>query len=173
MKGVYCLICVAVCLTVTGCSPKRSNDGEASSSSSSSDSSSSSFAQNDAPAPPPPPQVQAPSHNYASVDGELYLYAQGLSDDQIRAGQAAGGFVGLKYLGELNGVYMLQQENSDQIDTCTNPCTFIKVTNQDGALVDRIQWVPSSIIAEAFSDAFNGFLKPSVNVPGYTGGGGQ
>ena len=153
------LVSVAVCIGLAACTPKPSDTTNTASDVAAP--SSAAPAVDTTPAP-----VAQPTHNYTSVDNGTYLYAEALSDDDVKAGKAAGGFVGFKYLGEMNGVYMLQPENSDQVDSCTNPCTVIKVT-VDGELTDRVQYVPGSILAAAFDDAFAGQLTPQVNVPTY------
>ena len=63
----------------------------------------------------------------------------------------------MRYMGEKDGIYKLGAVGSGLL-TCTNPCEVIKVYRY-GQLVDRIQFVPGTIAAAAFEDAFNGQLS--------------
>ena len=106
-----------------------------------------------------PPVLLKP--NYASQDGDVYVYQAGLSQDDKDAGKAAGELISYKYLGAKDGAHTLALLNDDDQTmgraTCTNPCSVIKVKIGDST--DRIAFSDQSVLGSAFEDAFKGHLK--------------
>lgn len=107
--------------------------------------------------------VEAPARpepRYIEKDGDTYLYVAAVSEEEQKKGRAAGAIFGFRYLGKVDGMYRLAgPDGSSAIHECSQPCRVIKTRLASG-IVTRTEFTPSSIIGAAFTDAFNGFLKP-------------
>lgn len=68
-----------------------------------------------------------------------------------------------RYLGERGGVYSLGHSANgvQMVSTCERPCVVIKsiIADSDGSTVTRHQFMPGTVIGEAFTDALNGQLE--------------
>lgn len=106
-----------------------------------------------------PPQ---PVHQYTSIDGDEYLYASGISENDKSAGQTASKIVPFRYKGVRNGKITLISQGMTL--TCDADCVIITARGPYG-MVDRYQYTPDSVAGAAFTDAMNGVLKehPSGN----------
>lgn len=105
-------------------------------------------------------ETARPEPRYIEKDGDTYLYVAAVSEEDQKRGRAAGSIIGFRYLGQVDDVYRLEgPDGSSAIHECSRPCRVIKTRLASGT-VTRTEFTPSSIIGAAFSDAFNGFLKP-------------
>lgn len=108
------------------------------------------------PSPPAPPPT--PSHYYDEQDGVLYSYIAAVSEDDRKAGKAAGSVVTFAYMGEEGGRHKLARVGSDGsvigYSYCKRPCRVI--TYDDGT---QIGYNERSIIGAAFADALRGELQ--------------
>src|SRR5690606_34602166 len=113
-----------------------------------------------------PPQ---PTHNYDAKDGPIYSYIAAISEDDRKAGKAAGDVVSFVYLGTEGERHVLASMGSGGAIVrrayCSNPCRVI--TYEDGR---QIEYTERSIIGGAFADAIAGrlevlSLKPLPSAP--------
>ena len=109
----------------------------------------------------PAPAVAANSpHRYDLKDGDKYAYIAAVSEEQRKAGQAAGNVVMFRYLGFRDGSHTVAQlDRRDGIiakSMCSQPCVIIK--NDDGS---RTAFSADSVIGSVFADAFAGNLEDS------------
>jgi predicted small lipoprotein YifL len=103
------------------------------------------------------PDEQRP--NYREVDGDEYLYAKAISEDEKASGQTAPKILGLRYLGTKDGVIRLKSDNITF--SCKIECDIITVTSPLG-IKDRFSFSTESVIGSAFLDAKNGFMEEST-----------
>lgn len=108
----------------------------------------------------PAPEVSParPAHNYDARDGLIYSYFAAISEDDRKAGKAAGDVVSFAYMGKKNGKHVLARVDSDGsilgYSSCAKPCAVI--TKSDGS---QVTYNESSIIGAAFADALAGRLN--------------
>ena len=99
-----------------------------------------------------------PSHNYDAKDGLSYSYIGALSENDIKAGRAAGDVFTFVYLGERGDKHVLARVLSTGRVLgeiyCTNPCRIISYP--DGS---QIAFNEGSVIGAAFADAIAGRLQ--------------
>jgi hypothetical protein len=112
-------------------------------------------------AEPTPPPV--PTHLYAVRDGDRYGYVAAVSEDDQKRGKAAGDVVFFVYRGREGDTYKMDVVTPAgeivEDDECQRPCKAIKRYQWGG--IGYIGFEPNSLIGEAYTDAFNGFLVPS------------
>lgn len=107
------------------------------------------------------PADPGPQRRYDERDGDIYYYVSAVSEEDRQKGRATGTVVGFRYLGKVGDVYRLQSvSGSGLISECRKPCRIIKNYYSGGSLTPSA-FSPTSIIGAAFTDAFNGFLKPA------------
>jgi hypothetical protein len=108
--------------------------------------------------PPPPPPARP---NYEFREGSAYGYVAALSEDDRRAGRAAGEVLMYRYRGVQNGRYVLELVGAGGgvigRSECANPCNAIIL--HEGGTVRRLAYHPTSIIGSAMEDAIAGRLE--------------
>lgn len=111
----------------------------------------------------PSPQPTKPPHNYDDRDGQTYLYASAVSEEDQKKGKAVGTVSMFKYLGVKEGVHtIVSVDDAGRTQgryQCSTPCRIIK--SDFAGEIDRIPYSPRSVIGGAFEDALNGNLKPA------------
>jgi len=115
------------------------------------------------------------NHYYAVyADGE-YGYEQAISQDDINAGKGASPLIMFKYLGENDGVHQViltDNDGSQVVSECTSPCKYFKASVLNYGYFIRKEMMaaaPGTIGAMVFLDAFQGKLKPYIEVDKSTG----
>jgi len=107
------------------------------------------------------PEPSKPPHRYDLKDGSDYAYIAGVSEEERKAGKAAGDVLMFRYLGKQDGLHTLAMlSDSGKIigkSACAEPCVIIK--NNDGS---RTAYTPESVIGSAFQDALNGYLEEAA-----------
>lgn len=119
-----------------------------------------------APAEPIPAQETTPAlpdHFYQIEEDGLYGYAQGISEDDRRAGTMTKALLMFRYLGEKNGVYTAAMEADDvrSVVSCKAPCDYVKTKAYYAGELVKTETVPAavgSIIWGVFQDAQAGNL---------------
>lgn len=109
------------------------------------------------------------THLYAINDGNKYGYVAAVSEDERKRGTVAGDVVLFSYRGRDGETYKIDEVSASGAVVadyeCTQPCAAIKAYTYAG--VKYMGFEPTSLIGEAFTDAFNGFLNPA-RLPGPT-----
>lgn len=103
------------------------------------------------------------SHLYAVKDGEKYGYVAAVSEDDQKRGKVAGDVMFFVYRGREGDKYKIDQVTPDgaviEDDECSRPCSAIKRYTYGG--IRYMGFEPTSLAGAAFTDAFNGFLRPA------------
>jgi hypothetical protein len=98
---------------------------------------------------------QSPAHYYDARDGVLYSYIAAISEDDRKAGKAAGDVFTFAYLGKRDGKHVLVRVTADgrpiEEAYCGSPCRVISYPNGR-----QIAYNEGSIIGGAFADAIAG-----------------
>lgn len=106
----------------------------------------------------PSPTPSSPPHNYDARNGLFYSYVAAISEDDRKAGKAAGDVVTYAYLGMRGSNHVLARvrPNGSVLGEvyCGEPCKV--VTYPDGT---QFAYTESSIIGSAFADAIGGQLE--------------
>ena len=107
----------------------------------------------------------SPTPYYSSREGEKYYYVSKVSENDKKAGIGVGSVSIFRFLGHHGSKYELAdiEDNGtvNHIDTCSNPCTIIRETAPNGGHAELTPFEQGTIIGAAFSDAINGFMRPS------------
>lgn len=110
---------------------------------------------------PPPAR---PAHHYDSKDGVRYSYVAAISEDDRKAGKAAGSVYTFAYLGKRGEKHVMVRAAADGRAMgevyCSNPCRVISYP--DG---EQIEYNEGSIIGAAFADALAGRLELAAYDP--------
>jgi hypothetical protein len=105
-----------------------------------------------------------PAPNYDERDGDTYLYASAVSEEDQKKGKAVGSVLLFRYLGVRDGIHNLASvDNSGRVLAryqCSTPCRIIK--RDLAGETDRIPYSPASVIGAVFEDAINGNLKEAA-----------
>lgn len=108
-------------------------------------------------APEPTPTPTRPAHNYDEQNGLFYSYIAAISEDDRKAGKAAGDVVTYAYLGMRRSKHVLVSVRPDgsviSEAYCSDPCRVISYPNGR-----QVAFNESSIIGSAFADAIAGRL---------------
>ena len=103
------------------------------------------------------------THLYSVEDGDKYGYVAAVSEDDQKRGKVAGDVVFFVYRGREGDKYKLDEVTADgaviEDDECSQPCSAIKRYTYGG--VKYMGFEPTSLAGAAFTDAFNGFLRPA------------
>lgn len=106
----------------------------------------------------PVPVPTRPAHYYDSRDGVRYYYVAAISENDRKAGKAAGNVHSFAYLGKRGAKHVLARLNGDgrvlEEMYCDRPCRVISY--QDGSL---FEYNENSVIGAAFADALAGRLE--------------
>jgi hypothetical protein len=104
-----------------------------------------------------------PSHLYAVRDGDKYGYVAAVSEEDQKQGKVAGDVMFFVYRGRQGDIFKLDEVTPDGMiiedDECSRPCSAIKRYTYSG--VQYMGFEPTSLAGAAFTDAFNGFLRPA------------
>ena len=102
-----------------------------------------------------------PTHNYFAKEGVFYSYIAAISEDDRKAGRAAGSAITYAYLGRRSGKHVLVRVTADgnpiEEAYCGTPCRVISFP--DGT---QIAYVEGSVIGSAFADAIAGRLEQAT-----------
>jgi hypothetical protein len=106
-----------------------------------------------------------------------YGYEQGLTEDDIKAGTAAKLLAMVRYLGEIDGAYIVsirlnEAGTVNEQLSCEVPCDFAKDRIVSGTTALRTQTIPVAPDSLAFAmlfDAINGQLRPYKKVSNAAG----
>jgi hypothetical protein len=102
-------------------------------------------------------------HHWRFKEGLEYGYESEVSENEKKAGQAAGDVLMFRYLGEKDGVYTIRAESDSEVAnySCANPCELIKEVMRDplGVHSFRRPYAPNSVVGGALADAFSGELE--------------
>lgn len=113
------------------------------------------------------PSPSASPHNYDLREGSNYAYIAAISEDQRKAGKAAGDVLMFRYLGKANGLHTvaLLNDAGTVVDTsvCAEPCVIIK--HQNGS---RTAYNPNAVLGAVFEDAINGHLEVTSGNPSHS-----
>lgn len=111
-----------------------------------------------------PIESAIPAHNYDVREGHIYSYVAAVSEDERKAGKAAGNVVSFAYLGMRGDKHVLVRVLPDGSTRgeayCGEPCRIISYP--DGG---QIAFTESSIIGAAFADALAGRLEIASYAP--------
>lgn len=104
---------------------------------------------------------QLPPHNFIGEDRSAYLYQAEISENDKKAGKAAGDVLSFAYLGLKKGKYVLVLVDNNlsilEHYYCTRPC--IAIEKESGG---KIAYDEKSLVGAAFSDAIAGTLATAV-----------
>ena len=102
--------------------------------------------------------LPVPSHRYDAVEGSIYYYAAGVSDEERKQGKRAPDLLGFRYLGRNeNGSDMVERIDKGVVisqSECARPCRVIH--RSDGSTTGFDE---GSIIGGVFADIAAGKLK--------------
>ena len=152
--GMRVLACVAATLILFGCGKAETNAGAPPGPAP--------MAEAVTQAPPPPPP---PTHFYVLEEDGEYGYEKGLSEDERRAGKAAGALLMVRYLGVKDGTHTVAMPAGGATATfsCKPPCDFIKskvVINGQVVKSETVRNTGEAVISAVMADAMSGQLKP-------------
>lgn len=109
-------------------------------------------------ASPEPAPLPQPLHNYDQREGPIYSYIAAISEDDQKAGKAAGDVISFAYLGKRGAKHVLARVNPDGSVLgevyCNEPCKIISYPNGN-----QLAFNEGSIIGAAFADAIAGRLE--------------
>lgn len=111
--------------------------------------------------PMPIPAPSEPAHYYDARDGIFYSYYTAVSEDDRKAGRAAGGVITFAYMGMRGDKHVLAQVRANRSvigeSYCKDPCEVI--TSSDGR---ETAYTERSVIGAAFADAIRGHLEVAI-----------
>lgn len=117
-------------------------------------------------APPAPAEPPPPSHNYALEEDGEYGYPPAISDEERNQGVTTKPLVMVRYRGEKNGIYVLEEHDDSGAVfrmECEGLCKYVKTkVIVDGRVIKTatIPNAPASLMHAVFEDAMDGELKP-------------
>jgi hypothetical protein len=154
------ILLYAVALSVTAC-----NDSTTNAPSTTGNADAPSVASSYLP-PPEPLKPAPPTHNYALEEDGEYGYPPAISDDERSQGITTKPLVMVRYRGEKDGTYVLEEtDDSGAVFRmeCEGLCKYVKTkVIVDGQVIKTatVPNAPESLMHAVFEDAMDGQLKP-------------
>lgn len=109
--------------------------------------------------PEPEPSPKKRTHRYDAVEGAIYYYAAGVSEEEQKTGKRAPDMLAFRYMGkDAAGRDIVQYIMADgrviSTSKCTRPCRAIH--KDDGSVIGFDE---GSVIGAVFLDVADGYLK--------------
>lgn len=105
-----------------------------------------------------------PSHHYSMEDAGEYGYERAISDEDKSKGRVTNSLVMVRFLGEKNDVYSVEQRDGEsrELFSCKTPCEYVKIKSYfAGSFVgtETMKNERNSVIGAIMADAQAGVLK--------------